>query len=69
VSVNQRRAIARLRELMMKGELTEQNMPSTGGAPDAVRDIQLPPLTIAPIQVPAVDTVSGSEGSRRRSER
>jgi len=63
VSRDQLRAIARLRELIVKGELTDKNLP-VGGAADGVSEIGVTPLTIAPLTVPPVETVGG-----RRSER
>jgi hypothetical protein len=67
VSRDQLRAIARLQELVAKGDLTVAN--SIGGAPEAVTDIRPAPLTIAPLNVSAVETVTGGEGSKARVER
>ena len=64
VSRDQLRAIARLRELIVSGELTEKNLPPAGSAPDALTEIRLAPLTIAPLTLPPVETVGG-RGSER----
>ena len=69
VSRDQLRAIARLQELVAKGDLTDANSPPVGSAPDAVTDIRPAPLTIAPLTVSAVETVTGGEGSKARLER
>jgi hypothetical protein len=54
---------------MVNGQLTEDNLPPVGGAPDASTEIQPAPLTIVPLTLPAVEMVTGPEGSRARSER
>jgi hypothetical protein len=69
VSRDQLRAIARLQQLMVNGQLTEGNLPPVGSAPDATTDIQPAPLTIVPLTLPAVERVTGPEGSRARSQR
>ena len=69
VSRDQLRAIARLQQLMVDGQLTEDNLPPVGSAPDAMTEIQFAPLTIVPLTLPAVETVTGPGGSRARSER
>ena len=69
VSRDQLRAIARLQQLMVNGQLTEDNLPPVGSAPDAITEIQFAPLTIVPLTLPAVEMVTGPEGSRGRSER
>ncbi|HEX6463142.1 MAG TPA: hypothetical protein VFZ98_01760 [Vicinamibacterales bacterium] len=69
VSRDQLRAIARLQELVAKGDLTDANAPPVGSDREAVTDIRPAPLTIAPLTVPAVETVTGGEGSKARLER
>ena len=69
VSGDQLRAIARLQDLIRKGDLTEGNSPPAGSAPDAITEIQLAPLTIAPLTVPAVEIIAAVDGSRAPLER
>jgi hypothetical protein len=69
VSRDQLRAIARLQELIVNGELTEKNLPPVGGAPGAATEIQPAPLTVAPLTMPAVEIVAGPDGPRPRSDR
>ena len=58
---DQLRAIARLRELTLNGELTEKNLPPVGGNPGTVIDIGVAPLTIAPLTVPEVEIHKGEK--------
>ncbi len=59
VSGDQLRALARLRELTLNGELTEKNLPPAASDPGAMTDIRIAPLTIAPLTLPGVEIVSG----------
>jgi hypothetical protein len=69
VSRDQLRAIARLQELVAKGDLTDANAPPVANASEAMSDIRPAPLTIAPLTVSAVESVTGGEGSKVRMER
>lgn len=74
VSRDQLRAIARLKELVAKGDLTDQNAPLIDRATEAVQDIRPAPLTLAPLTMPALtvsaaNIVIGDEGSKSRLER
>ena len=64
VSRDQLRAIARYQQMIVRGELTGQNLPPAGGATAAVTDIRVPALIIAPLTVPAVDTIGGGRSER-----
>jgi hypothetical protein len=64
VSRDQLRAIARLRELIVRGELTDKNLPPIGGAADGVSEIGVTPLSIAPLTLPPVETVGGGRSER-----
>ena len=64
VSRDQLRAIARFREMIVSGELTEKNLPPAGNAPDTLTEISLPPLVIAPLILPSVETVVGGHSER-----
>ena len=57
-------AIARLQELIGKGEFTDKNMPSADAPPAAVTEIRVSPLNIAPLTVPTVETVGGGRPER-----
>jgi len=67
VSGDQLRAIARLQQLMVNGQLTEDNLPPAAAA--GATDLRPAPLAIAPLTLPAVESVSGPDGSRPRSDR
>jgi hypothetical protein len=69
VSRDQLRAIARLQELVAKGDLTDANSPPVGSVPEAVTDIRPAPLSVAPLTVSAVEMVTGGERSKSRVER
>jgi hypothetical protein len=69
VSRDQLRAIARLQDLIRRGDLTEKNSPPVGNVADTIREIEAAPLTIAPLAVPAVEIVTGADGSRAGSGR
>lgn len=70
VSGDQLRAIARLQQLVAKGDMSENNLPPVGDGAAAATDIRPAPLTIAPLTVSAVETVTGgvagSEGPSQR---
>jgi hypothetical protein len=65
---DQFRAIARLEQLIVNGELTEQNLPGNGSAV-AGNEIRPAPLAIPPLVVPPIDAAAVSDGSAPRSVR
>jgi hypothetical protein len=68
VSGDQLRAIARLQELVARGDLTDKNSLPVDSAP-AMSDVRPTPLTIAPLTVSSVENVTAGEGAKAHLER